>query len=124
MSDDLPDYQNVALMRDLPEGRVVTVRVAGHLVGVALVGASPRVFQSLCPHDKASLKDGRIEGCEVQCPRHFARFDLESGKVSAGWRVDDLRLYPARVREGWVQVDAEALRRDPPEGQKKVWDLS
>ncbi|MBE3640064.1 Rieske (2Fe-2S) protein [Mangrovicoccus algicola] len=120
----MTDFRDVLALEALPEGRVMTVRVDGHVIGLARIADTAHAFQSLCPHDKASLQDGKVDGCQVHCPRHFARFDLKSGKVSAGWRVDDLRLYPVRLRDGRIEVDADALRRQPPEGPKKVWDFT
>ncbi|WP_108258821.1 Rieske (2Fe-2S) protein [Mangrovicoccus ximenensis] len=120
----MAEFRDVLALDALPENRVVTVTLDGHVIGLALQDGAPRAFQSLCPHDKASLKDGKVEGCEIHCPRHFARFDLATGKVSAGWKVSDLKLYPARIAGERVEVDAEAVRRNPPDGAKKVWDFT
>ncbi|MFV0245857.1 MAG: Rieske (2Fe-2S) protein [Qingshengfaniella sp.] len=120
----MADYRDVLDQAQLPEGKVVAVTVEGHVIALALVQGFPRAFQSLCPHEKASLQGAHVEGCTIRCPRHLARFDLDNGQVSAGWRVDPLRLYPARLRGGWIQVDVDAVRRTPPEGPRQVWDLS
>lgn len=96
----------------------------GHQLAITLIDGKPYAFQSLCPHEKASFSDGRIEGYEILCPRHFARFDLTSGSVSAGWRVDDLKLYPTRISGDVVEVDLDAVEANPPDGEKTIWDLS
>ena len=36
-----------------------------------------------CTHQDASLADGWLEGCEVECPLHASRFDLRTGAVDA-----------------------------------------
>lgn len=36
-----------------------------------------------CSHDSAPIGDGRVHGHEVECTRHGARFDLETGAVTA-----------------------------------------
>lgn len=36
-----------------------------------------------CTHQDASLSDGWLEGCEVECPLHSSRFDLRTGQVDA-----------------------------------------
>lgn len=33
-----------------------------------------------CTHQDASLADGWLEGCEVECPLHAAVFDLRTGE--------------------------------------------
>jgi 3-phenylpropionate/trans-cinnamate dioxygenase ferredoxin component len=35
-----------------------------------------------CTHDSAPISDGEIDGCEVVCMRHGARFDLKTGAVT------------------------------------------
>ena len=36
-----------------------------------------------CTHQDASLADGWVEGCEVECPLHALKFDLRTGAVDA-----------------------------------------
>jgi 3-phenylpropionate/trans-cinnamate dioxygenase ferredoxin subunit len=36
-----------------------------------------------CTHQDASLADGWLEGCVVECPLHASRFDLRTGAVDA-----------------------------------------
>ena len=36
-----------------------------------------------CTHQDASLADGWLEGCAVECPLHASRFDLRTGAVDA-----------------------------------------
>ena len=36
-----------------------------------------------CTHQDASLADGWLEGCQVECPLHASRFDLRTGAVDA-----------------------------------------
>src|SRR6185437_2356941 len=36
-----------------------------------------------CSHERASLADGWLEGCEIECPLHSSRFDLRTGAVDA-----------------------------------------
>ncbi|MEN3304960.1 MAG: 3-phenylpropionate/trans-cinnamate dioxygenase ferredoxin component, partial [Micromonosporaceae bacterium] len=34
-----------------------------------------------CTHQDASLSDGWLDGCQVECPLHGSRFDLRTGEV-------------------------------------------
>ncbi len=111
-------------MTSLTEGEIEVINFHDFQLAITLVDNKPYAFQSLCPHEKASFSDARIENCEVLCPRHFARFDLNSGTVSVGWKVDDLKLYPTRISGDMVEVDLDAVEADPPEGKKITWDLS
>jgi hypothetical protein len=59
------------------------------------------------PLDRGTVKDGILT-----CHWHHARFDLASGGTFDLW-ADDVRAFPAQVRDGEVWVDT-AMREDPP----------
>lgn len=119
-----PRFVAVARLIDLPDGRFVRVMVGSHGLVLARAGDAIYAFQGTCPHEKADLAQGRIENGRLICPRHLASFALNDGEASRGWKLDALKLYPVRVAEGAINVDANAVERDPPGGTRKVWDLS
>ena len=53
------------------------------------------------------LADGRLVGCEIECPRHYARFDLRDGSVTLPPAVRPIRVYPVRIQAGTVQVEVD-----------------
>jgi 3-phenylpropionate/trans-cinnamate dioxygenase ferredoxin component len=59
-----------------------------------------------CTHAKVSLLTGDVEGCEVICPLHGARFDLRDGSHLCLPAVRPLEHYPLRLEDGhiWVEV--------------------
>jgi nitrite reductase/ring-hydroxylating ferredoxin subunit len=124
MSPTGPRFVAVARLDDLPDGAFMPVGVGSHGLVLARAGDAVYAFQSTCPHEKADLAQGRIENGRLVCPRHLASFALNDGQASRGWKVDALKLYPVRLSEGAIAVDADAVERDPPGGIRKVWDLS
>ena len=38
-------------------------------------------IDDVCTHDGGPLSDGDLEGCQIACPRHGARFDVTTGKA-------------------------------------------
>ena len=38
-----------------------------------------RVVDGLCTHGSASLAEGYLNGCEIECPKHNGRFDVNTG---------------------------------------------
>src|ERR1700758_5622356 len=120
-----PRFVVVATLDDLPDGRFLRVALGGHGLVLARAGDAVYAFQGACPHEKADLSQGRIEDGRLICPRHLASFALSDGAVSAGWsNVGALKLYPARIQGDAIEVDANAVNRDPPGGNPQVWDLS
>src|SRR6476646_1685829 len=57
-----------------------------------------------CTHQDASLADGWVEGCEVECPLHASRFDLRSGTVHAPPAKLPVRTHRVVVEDGTVYV--------------------
>lgn len=65
-------------------------------------------IENRCTHENAELSDGALEGDEIICPRHGARFSVVTGAVLGPPAYENLRTFPVRVSNGWVEVDAEA----------------
>lgn len=124
MTSAVSRFVAVATLDDLADGRSLRVLVGGHGLVLIRAGDAIYAFQGVCPHEKADLAQGHIENGRLICPRHLASFALDDGQASCGWKIDALKLYPVRVVEGTIAVDANAVERDPPGGTRKVWDLT
>src|SRR5919112_5907064 len=59
-----------------------------------------------CTHQDASLADGWLEGCEVECPLHASRFDLRTGAVDAPPAKVGVRAHTVTVTDGdiWLTL--------------------
>jgi nitrite reductase/ring-hydroxylating ferredoxin subunit len=89
---------------------IVCARVTG--VDLILVWNEGRAVacERMCPHEQADLSFGHLSGGRLACPRHAASFDLRNGQISYGWPSRPLRLYPARISDDQVWIDAGAIR--------------
>lgn len=75
---------NIGTIDDIEEGeaRVIPAEENGTGEDIAIFHAEDGNFYALddkCTHETASLADGWIEGTEVECPVHSAKFCLKSG---------------------------------------------
>jgi 3-phenylpropionate/trans-cinnamate dioxygenase ferredoxin subunit len=57
-----------------------------------------------CTHQDASLADGWLEGCAVECPLHASRFDLRSGAVDAPPAKVGVRTYETSIIDGVIHL--------------------
>ncbi len=57
-----------------------------------------------CTHQDASLADGWLEGCLVECPLHSSRFDLRTGAVDGPPARRPVGTHAVEVRDGMVYV--------------------
>lgn len=54
-----------------------------------------------CTHDDGPLGEGELlEGGEIECPRHGARFDIKTGKAMCLPAVGAVNCYSVEVRDG------------------------
>jgi 3-phenylpropionate/trans-cinnamate dioxygenase ferredoxin subunit len=58
-----------------------------------------------CTHDGGSLDQGILDGREIECPRHGARFDVTTGKVICLPAVRPIQTYVTRLVDGHVEVE-------------------
>ncbi|SDX74680.1 3-phenylpropionate/trans-cinnamate dioxygenase ferredoxin subunit [Amycolatopsis xylanica] len=89
---------------DLPDGEAI--RIVAH-VPISVFHSEGEFFaiDDTCTHQDASLADGWVEGCVVECPLHAATFDLRSGKALCLPANDPVRTYPVVVSDGVIYVD-------------------
>ncbi|HEV7978537.1 bifunctional 3-phenylpropionate/cinnamic acid dioxygenase ferredoxin subunit [Amycolatopsis sp.] len=93
---------------DLPEGE--GVRLLAH-VPITVFHAEGEFFavDDTCSHQDASLADGWVEGCFVECPLHAALFDLRTGMPSCLPAKNPIRTYPVVIEDGVVYVDVNVV---------------
>ena len=74
----------VCALADLPAGESLRVDAVTPLIAVFHT-EDGEVFaiDDTCTHQDASLADGWVEDCEVECPLHASRFNLRTGAVDA-----------------------------------------
>lgn len=73
----------VGRLADIPVGEVRTVRLSG-TAPISIFHTEQGLFaiDDTCTHQDASLADGWVEDCTVECPLHESCFDLRTGAVS------------------------------------------
>jgi 3-phenylpropionate/trans-cinnamate dioxygenase ferredoxin subunit len=69
-----------------------------------------------CTHQDASLADGWLEGCEVECPLHASRFDLRTGAVDAPPAKLPIRTHAVTVSDETVYVTMSSVAPNLPPG--------
>lgn len=69
-----------------------------------------------CTHQDASLADGWLEGCVVECPLHASSFDLRTGSVDQPPAKRGVRTHRVVVRDGDVFVDESDAQPNLPPG--------
>ncbi|UGT45231.1 bifunctional 3-phenylpropionate/cinnamic acid dioxygenase ferredoxin subunit [Nocardia yamanashiensis] len=89
----------VGRLSDLPVGGVLTVNPPGQqAISIFHTEDGLYAVDDTCTHQDASLADGWLEGCVVECPLHESCFDLRTGAVSGPPAKRALRTHRVDVR--------------------------
>jgi 3-phenylpropionate/trans-cinnamate dioxygenase ferredoxin subunit len=74
-------YVRVAGEAEVPVGKMKVVKLEGKEILIANVNGNYYAIGNRCTHAGGDLSQGVLEGNIVTCPRHHARFDVNTGKV-------------------------------------------
>lgn len=98
------DFYEIASIEDLPDGERLFLEIGDRPVVVFNIAGGIFAIGDVCTHDNAPLGDGELDGYEVVCPRHGARFDVRSGKATRLPAVAPTPSYPVRVVNGKIEI--------------------
>jgi len=101
----------VTRVSELLPGAMKWVAVDRERVLIANVGGAFYALRDACGHRQALLSKGMLHGYVIECPLHFALFDVRTGKLLSGPASADVPVYEVRVEGEMV-----CLRLTPPGG--------
>ena len=100
----MTQWVDVAPTTHIGEGEFAVADVDEVQIAVFNVEGEFYAIEDLCSHDYACLTDGELEGCEVVCPIHGARFDVRTGEALTPPAYEPVPTFPVRIEAGVVQV--------------------
>ncbi len=101
----MSEFVKVARVDDIPPGGRLWFELGEETVVIFNVAGRFYCIADLCTHDGGPLEDGKIEGYEVECPRHGARFDVRSGAALCLPAVTPVPTYRTSVEGGDLYVE-------------------
>jgi 3-phenylpropionate/trans-cinnamate dioxygenase ferredoxin subunit len=94
----------VARADELQPGAWRTADVDGTPIVVFNLGGALYAIEDVCTHDGGQLTGGHVEGDEIVCPRHGARFSIRTGEALTAPAYEPTATFPVRVEDGEIQV--------------------
>lgn len=76
----MAEFIKVAKVSDLKPGEKVLVEYDDEDVGVFNLDGEIYAISDVCTHDGGPLVESELEGDQVICPRHGARFNVKTGE--------------------------------------------
>ena len=105
----------VCRLADLPRGEAFRLDIDPPVSVFHTDDGEVFAIDDTCTHQDASLADGWLEGCEVECPLHASKFDLRTGAVDAPPARLPVRTHRVLVEDGTIYVElSDAPPNLPP----------
>lgn len=102
----MEDFERVAATEDLPPGESLLVELDGIRIAVFNLDGEFYAIEDVCTHDGGPLVEGQIlDGGQVECPRHGARFDIRTGEALSMPAFEPTPSYEVQVDGGDIYVE-------------------
>ena len=86
--------ENIPLKVNVSEIELALFRIDGQVY----------VLDDMCTHAEASLSEGEVYDCKIECPLHGAEFDIKTGQAVTPPATKDVKTYDVIEKDGWVYV--------------------
>jgi 3-phenylpropionate/trans-cinnamate dioxygenase ferredoxin subunit len=104
LEEDQVEYVTIASIDELADGERLIFEINELPVALFNLGGQYYALADLCSHDDGPVAEGEMEGLEIVCPRHGARFSMETGEALTLPAVVDIPAYPVRVVGDDIQI--------------------
>ncbi len=92
-------------VQELADGEMRVVENAPLALAICRVKDEWFAFENNCTHEDFALTEGAVEGTEIECALHGARYCLRTGAVRAIPASCPIRVFPVHVDGDVVQVE-------------------
>lgn len=98
-------WVRVAAANEIGPGTARVVEAGGWRIALCNTGDGFHAIDDICTHDGGPLDQGTLEGGQIECPRHGAKFDVVTGKALTLPAIRPVRTYATRVAGDGVEVE-------------------
>lgn len=103
-SCDDREFETVAKLSELEEGRPLLVFIAGRPIGLFRRGEQVFALYNRCPHAGAPLTRGTVDDDCVSCPMHHWQFRLADGRRPDALDRPGVRAYQVQIVGDEIRV--------------------
>ncbi|MFT5220410.1 MAG: 3-phenylpropionate/trans-cinnamate dioxygenase ferredoxin subunit [Gammaproteobacteria bacterium] len=98
------DWVTVAGVEELASGEHRVVDVDDTQIVVFNLDGQYYAIEDVCTHDGGKLTGGSVEGEQIVCPRHGARFCIRTGAALSAPAYEPTSTFLVRMENGVIQV--------------------
>ncbi len=96
----MSDWQRAFSVEEIDCGSWKQIDLDGTIVVIYNVDGEFFAIEDICTHDGAVLSGCPLEGDEVICPRHGARFSVKTGEALSAPAWEATATFPLKIENG------------------------
>jgi nitrite reductase/ring-hydroxylating ferredoxin subunit len=100
----MSEFHKLAKADEVAFGEVKQYQVEGRPVALCNVDGELYAFEDVCTHAFAYLSEGGLEGEQIKCPLHGAKFDVQTGEAKSLPAVKAVPTHELKVEDGKVYI--------------------
>lgn len=98
----MSDWVRVAAVGEIGPGEYKLIEIDEVPIAVFNLDGEYFAIEDVCTHDGGVLTGGSLEGCQIECPRHGARFDVRTGEALTPPAYEPTATFPIRIDDGAI----------------------
>lgn len=98
-------WVTVAKASEVAPSTAQVVEADGLRLALCNTGDGFYAIDDVCTHDGGPLDQGELDGDEIECPRHGARFDVKTGRALCLPAVRPVKTYATRLAGDTIEVE-------------------
>lgn len=103
----MAEWVDVCSAESLPQGERTVVDTDAGKIAIFHLSQGLYAIEDRCSHDNGELASGKLDGDEIICPRHGARFCILNGKALTPPAYEAIEVFETRAANGMIQVDID-----------------
>jgi 3-phenylpropionate/trans-cinnamate dioxygenase ferredoxin component len=106
----MSDWTDIAPAGEFGPGQSRLINIEGTDIAVFNLDGQYYAIEDVCTHDGSAMlgcgleSSEIIDGEQIVCPRHGARFDIKTGAALCPPAYEPVACFPVRVENGVVQT--------------------
>ncbi|MCH2304878.1 MAG: non-heme iron oxygenase ferredoxin subunit [SAR202 cluster bacterium] len=92
-------------LSEIPNGSIKKFEINDEEITICNINNQIFAINDNCSHDEASLQEGFIDGYEIECPMHGAKFDIRTGEVTCLPAVSPIKTYNIKINNGAIELE-------------------
>lgn len=98
-------FVKVAKQSEIADQSAKCVEIVGKRIALFNLGGVFYAIDDTCAHEGGPLSEGSVEGEEVECPWHNARYNIKSGDATAPPAPRGVTKYNVRLSGDSIEIE-------------------